>query len=143
MSQVGQMEHPLGSNWGYPVKKYLASVHDNKPDPWCAAFVHFCLDSAGYKTNINASASSAYNPKNLIYFKGKEYRTIQPGDVFTLYYASLGRIGHTGFVDEKVNESIYVTVEGNSNNGGSREGIGVFKRKRSLHSFYAISRWTN
>ena len=143
LSQVGQMEHPLGSNWGYPVKKYLASVHDYQPDPWCAAFVHFCLDSAGYKTNITAAASSGDNLKHRVYFKTKLYEPIQYGDVFTIFFPSMGRIGHTGFVDQKVNDGIYSTVEGNTNNNGSREGIGVFKRKRSLHTLYSVSRWTN
>jgi hypothetical protein len=26
-----------------------------------------------------------------------------------------------------------VTIEGNTNNGGSREGVGVFRRSRRLH----------
>jgi len=64
-----------------------------------------------------------------------------PGDVFTIYYASLRRIGHTGFVNRKINNSIVETVEGNSNADGSREGYMVCKRKRSVHSLYSITRW--
>jgi len=38
-----------------------------------------------------------------------------------------GGLGHTGIV-EKVNGGFLTTIEGNTNDGGSREGIGVFRR---------------
>lgn len=136
------MEKPLGSNWGYPVSKYLKSVHVTTPAPWCAAFVHFCLDSAGIKTPITAYSPSAQNLKNTIYINNKWYKEPESGDVFTIYFPSMGRIGHTGFIDRKINESVCETVEGNSNNAGSREGIGVFRRKRPVHTLHSITRWT-
>jgi hypothetical protein len=37
--------------------------------------------------------------------------------------------GHTGLV-ERVLGGRLVTIEGNTNGGGSREGIGVFRRNR-------------
>jgi hypothetical protein len=36
-------------------------------------------------------------------------------------------VGHTGFVAE-VHAGKLITIEGNTNDGGSREGIGVFER---------------
>lgn len=141
MSQIGVTEHPIGSNWGPEVSKYLFHVNTRIPSPWCAAFVRFCFDSAGIKTNISAYSPTALNKNNLIYFKIRLNKAIEPGDVFTIYFPSMGRIGHTGFVDRMVNSSIVETVEGNSNNLGGREGFGVFKRRRPLHSLYAISRF--
>jgi hypothetical protein len=38
-SEVGNLEIPLGSNWGKHVKKYLNSVDINFPASWCMAFV--------------------------------------------------------------------------------------------------------
>ena len=35
--------------------------------------------------------------------------------------------GHTGLV-EKISGSLLTTIEGNTNDNGSREGIGVFRR---------------
>lgn len=140
-SQIGQVEKPLGSNWGQPVQTYLAHTHVGVPAAWCAAFVRYCLDSAGILSSINAYAPSAHNKNNIVYLRGKWYKPMEPDDVFTVYFPAMGRIAHTGFAHRKINSAICETVEGNSNNNGSREGVGVFKRKRSFHSLYSISRW--
>lgn len=141
ISQIGRMENPLGSNWGHPVEEYLRSVNTNIPAPWCAAFVHWCLDSAGIKNTITAYSPSAQNKKNLVYYQSHQLKEVQPGDVFTIYFVSMKRIGHTGFIGRQISSSIVETIEGNSNDGGSREGVGVYKRKRPLHTLYSISRW--
>ncbi|MBK6507204.1 MAG: CHAP domain-containing protein [Ignavibacteria bacterium] len=44
-------------------------------------------------------------------------------------FSSGGGFGHTGLV-ESVNGGFLETIEGNTNEGGSREGIGVFRRNR-------------
>jgi hypothetical protein len=140
-SQLGVQEQPLGSNWGPQVKGYLASVKVYSPAPWCAAYVHWCLDSAGHKNTITAYSPSAQNKANLVYYNSQILQEIKAGDVFTVYFIAMGRIGHTGFVGRRINQTVIETNEGNSNPGGSREGYGVFKRKRSIHSLYSISRW--
>lgn len=65
----------------------------------------------------------------------------QSGDVFTIWNIKLKRIAHTGFFHRQINSTIYETVEGNTNDGGSREGDGVYKRRRSIHSTHSITRW--
>lgn len=90
---------------------------------------------------MNGMALSCENKKNMVFQKSKHLKEAKPGDVFTLYYAKLGRIGHTGFYDRPVNSSVFETVEGNTNMAGSREGDGVYRKKRSYHSTYSISRW--
>lgn len=140
VSQIGKQEQPKGSNWGNDVARYLKHVNYKVPAPWCAAFVRFCLDSAGIKSTVNASSGSAYNKNNIVYKQAKFYKEPLPGDVFVIYYASLGRIGHTGFV-YRAKGNIAETIEGNSNDDGSREGYAVVKRKRSFHTLWAVSRW--
>ena len=94
----------------------------------------------------------------------------QIGDLFGIWYANLGRIAHVGFVDcpdpstqnraqqhekppnattPRINiippshSGAYITtVEGNTNDNGSREGIGVFRKYRPLKSIKYIARWT-
>ena len=93
----------------------------------------------------------------------------QIGDLFGIWYANLGRIAHVGFIDTPNGTSKYevesderknnrvsqsyleprtsqtdmlVTVEGNTNDNGSREGIGVFRKYRPLKSIKYIARWT-
>ena len=44
-----------------------------------------------------------------------------------------GGTGHTGIV-ESVSGGFINTIEGNTNESGSRNGIGVFKRQRKINS---------
>jgi hypothetical protein len=50
---------------------------------------------------------------------------VRPGQIFVMDFGS--GVGHTGLVRE-VRAGKLVTIEGNTNTGGSREGIGVFER---------------
>jgi ABC-type sulfate transport system substrate-binding protein len=52
---------------------------------------------------------------------------VVPGMVF--FIDTGGTTGHTGFVADVIGGTL-VTIEGNTNNGGGREGIGVFQRSR-------------
>lgn len=140
-SQVGVRE-ATGKNDGKQVEAYLKSVKLGKGYAWCAAFIRWCFDHCGIKTNINAMALSTHRPAHLVYFKGKKIREPIASDVGTLYYPKLGRIGHTFFFDKEINSKICRTVEGNTNAAGSREGDGVYVKYRSYKAIYSISRWT-
>lgn len=132
-----------GKNDGPEVKYFLSTVGLPEGYAWCAAFVKACLLEAGVETAkvINGMALSCENKKNMVYKGSKFIKDPQPEDVFTLWYEKLGRIGHTGFFDKEVNSSIYETVEGNTNEAGSREGDGVYKKRRSYKATHSISRW--
>ncbi|MDH7463984.1 CHAP domain-containing protein [Chitinophagaceae bacterium 26-R-25] len=121
---------------------YLRSVGLRKGYAWCAAFVHWCMLESGVPNKINGAAASAHNSKNLVWFKNKQLQEPVSGDVFTLWFSSMNRIAHTGFFHRKINNSIYESVEGNTNEAGSREGDGVYKKYRSFRATYSISRWT-
>lgn len=139
-SQIGVREK-TGNNDGAAVEKYLKATGLGKGNPWCAAFEKWCFDQAKVKTTITAWSPSAHNSKNLLMFRDKLTTEPRAGDVVCFYYANLGRIGHTGFYDQRINESVYESVEGNTNGSGSREGDGVYRKKRSYKSTYSISRW--
>lgn len=132
-----------GNNDGPEVEMFLKSVGLGKGYPWCAAYVKYCMLEAGIKSAevMNGMALSTVNKKNMVYSAGKKIKDPLPGDVFTLYYPSLKRIGHTGFFDKSVNSTVFETVEGNTNAQNSREGDGVYRRKRSYNATYNISRW--
>lgn len=139
-SQIGVRE-ATGRNDGKEVEKYLRSVGLGKGYAWCAAFVKWCFDHAGVKTTINAYSPTAQSNR-LLWFKGKLLAEPAPGDVFCLYFPSMKRIGHTGFYDGRLNSSLFRTVEGNTNDAGSREGDGVYRKYRSFKATYSISRWS-
>lgn len=136
-----------GNNDGKDVEKYLKSVGQTKGASWCSAFVHWVLEQCGIVTTITAWSPSALNKSNLVWFDEKWYKQPKPGDVFVLYSVSKKRIAHTGFFHRKISDVTYETVEGNAADPASGKdsynGVGVFKRKRSFHATYGISRWTD
>ena len=140
MSQVGVRE-ATGNNDGPEVEKYLASTGLGKGHPWCAAFVRWCLDSANIKSSVTAWSPTAENKKHILYSARNLKEEPVAGDVVTFYYANLGRIGHTGFYHRRISNTVYESVEGNTDSGGSREGQGVYRKYRSFNSTYSISRW--
>ena len=64
------------------------------------------------------------------------------GDVFGLYFPEKKRIAHVGFID-KWDGTWLVSVEGNTNASGSREGDGVYRKRRLTRSIYKVARYVN
>lgn len=139
LSQVGVREK-TGHNDGREVEQYLHSVGLGKGYAWCSAFVKWCLDSAGINNRITAWAPTACNPDDVVWNGKRFVKQPQEGDIFCLYYPRLKRVGHTGFFHKQINSSVYESVEGNTNAQGSREGDGVYRKKRSFNATYSITR---
>ncbi len=139
ISQLGVMEVPHASNRGPEVDQYLASAGLPPGLFWCAAFVHWCFDKAAIeigKTNPLVKTGHVMTHWNKT--TGKKIITVEaidkpslikPGHIFILNTG--GSNGHTGIV-EKVEGGFIHTIEGNSNNQGSRNGIGVFRLQRKV-----------
>ncbi|MFD2908154.1 CHAP domain-containing protein [Flavobacterium ardleyense] len=141
-SQIGVLEQPLGSNAGPEVEKYLASVRSSKGNPWCMAFVYYCFQEASKTlktTNPLIRTGGCLSQWNRTIAKKITASTAQsnpsfviPGSIFIIDHGS--GLGHTGIVKE-VNNGYITTIEGNTNNKKSREGIGVFLlQSRKLNS---------
>ena len=148
LKEVGVREK-TGNNDGKDVEKYLKSVGLGKSYSYCAAFVHWVLESCGIPTSITAWSPTAENRNNLIYSKSKWNKTPKSGDVFTLYSSKMKRINHTGFL-HRYNDGIVTTVEANTSSNGAISGSildvngdGVYMKKRSIHTIHSISRWTD
>ena len=124
-TQLGQQEKPLGSNWGVPVRDYLASVGITFPASWCMAFVYWCFKQIEDAPPLikTGGVLRAWNEAD------KKYRVTdpQPGDIFIMDFGK--GLGHTGIV-EKTDQTFIYTIEGNSNDSGSREGIEVTRKQR-------------
>lgn len=141
-AEVGTRESG-GPNRGPRVDEYLRAVG---LDPtrgsyaWCASFVYYCFKSAsvtlsarnpcvrtaGCMAHWQRAPERARLPSSEI---SDPATTIRPGAIFIVDHGK-GR-GHTGLVERVTASSIH-TIEGNTNEGGSREGDGVYRRVRPL-----------
>jgi len=142
VSQIGVMEDPLGSNRGPEVDRYLRAVGldpEGGSFAWCVAFTHFCYQAAAQQLGVanphirTAGVLAHWNAagtKAGVLRVTKSSATADPGRVRpgALFIIDLGAgLGHSGMVIE-TGDGRLVTVEGNTNDNGSRNGIGVFRR---------------
>jgi hypothetical protein len=141
--QLGVRE-ATGRNDGPEVEAYLASVGFKAGAPWCAAFVHWVLLQC-QASRVRSAWSPSWFPNSRVIMdrsKGKLEESPVAGDVFGIWFASKKRIAHVGFVSEwQADKDYCVTVEGNTNEAGSREGDGVYKKRRLKRQIYKVSRW--
>ena len=115
---------------------------------WCATFVSWCAEQAGVPTSIlrrstaaghsagyfnlyfySGSSTLADSGDNNYHFLGYNY-TPKKGDLFYTRGWT-----HVGLV-VGVSGSYVYTVEGNTNDGGSADGLGVFRRTRRIADLY-------
>ena len=140
ITQIGQQESPRGSNWGHPVQDYLAAVGIHFPASWCMAFVYWCYDKAGVKVSFGDTLKNPLLQTGGVLKQWNDIERIMPvvkrkfsdplpGDIFIM---DLGHgLGHCGFVED-IEGDILHTIEGNTNDTGSREGFEVCRKKRQI-----------
>ena len=142
-TQIGVREQPPGSNRGPEVDEYVRSVGLSPTGafPWCAAFIYWVYEQAtkelGLSNPVPKTAgvlrlwNKAQGMATVIEANTAQPNLIEPGMVFCMDFGN-GK-GHTGLVARVEGDQV-LTIEGNTNLGGSREGIGVFSRRRALHA---------
>ena len=137
-SEIGVRE-ASGRNDGARVETFLRYVKLGKGNPWCAAFVCWSLNQVKIK-NPRSGWSPALFPVGSVIYQpsARKKQPPQSGDVFGIWFASKKRIAHVGFVDSW-GTNYCTTVEGNTNEAGSREGDGVYRKKRLIRQIYAVS----
>ena len=131
ISQVGQKENPLGSNWGHPVEEYIASVGLNEPVSWCMCFMYWCFGQASKGlsiTNPMTKTAGVVHAWQVAYPEHKITADPQAGDIFIMDFG--GGHGHTGIVESVDPDGTLHTVEGNTDLTGSPNGDGVYRRVR-------------
>jgi hypothetical protein len=120
---------PKGSNRGPQVNAYLAAVGLNPGYSWCMALLYWCMNE-GCKAlgvpNMMAKTGGVLDQWNKRKAKFG-VNSPRPGDIFIMDFGE--GLGHTGIV-ERVDDLLIYTIEGNSNDEGSREGYEVCRRTR-------------
>lgn len=140
--EIGTME-VNGSNCGPRVDQYKAAtwLDPSKGWPWCAAFICWLFREAmeaggGCYTFLRPRTAGAYDFRNWslkqdgsTQTRDNPGRDIKPGDVVAYNFSHIG-IAVTA-PDENGD---FFAVEGNTDDGGSREGGAVLRRSRNVRT---------
>jgi hypothetical protein len=148
VSLLGVREKPPGSNRGPEVDEFLRSVGldpERGSYPWCAAFVYYCfhraaqalertnplIKTAGVLDHWRRAASEAGAARLMQRTALADPALVKPGMIFVMDFGK--GLGHTGLVELVDAAKLRLTViEGNTNDGGSREGVAVLRRQRNI-----------
>jgi len=99
--------------------------------PWCAMFVSWVAAQAGASKII---PKHAYTPAGAQWFKdrGQWHSSPRAGDIvyFDCPGDGVNRISHVSIVEAVQKDGSIITIEGNTNSAGSREGNGVWRKVR-------------
>lgn len=140
-----------GQNDGPMVAYILSRVDMPEGLAWCGALVYTAFELAGVQLP-GEPRSYAWSPTwtaSRVIWRASDTRTRTqseaqpgPGDVFSIWFSRLGRVGHVGIVrDWQGDDRFLLTIEGNTNPGGSRDGDGVYASRRLKSQLHAVSRW--
>ncbi|WP_316831927.1 peptidoglycan-binding protein [Pedobacter aquatilis] len=122
-----------GHNDGSAVEAYLHYVKLEKGAPWCAAFVSWVFGQAGYSQPLTGWSPALF-PAN------KRCTNAAPAMVFGIWFPELKRIAHCGFIEKRQGNWL-ITIEGNTNVAGSREGDGVYRKYRHIRTVRYFASW--
>ena len=141
-AEIGVREK-TGQNDGERIAEYLASTGLAPGYAWCAAFVNWTLAKCGLSRAASAWSPAWFPAKRVILQRGKFVKSDPAsGDVFGIYYPSKKRIAHVGFIEAWPETGTgCTTVEGNTNQAGSREGDGVYRKFRHKAQVYMVANW--
>lgn len=149
-----------GNNRGPMIERFLEKVGHKEGQPWCAAFVYY----VGYWSHCEPTSERSAWPLPATascYMLGQFARKKQilvkepmPGDVFLVYNPLLMRFAHTGIVVQvsrrelRASGSVWyecITIEGNTNEEGSRDGDAVARKPRRFYPEAGdrFIRWVN
>lgn len=141
-AEVG-VEEVNGTNCGPRVNQYKAATNlpPEESWPWCAAFVCWCFREAMKATGIKETqtfrrptTAGAWDFLNWSLAQDNSVRTkrnpgadIQPGDITVYTFSHIGIAASMTDAD-----GFFQGWEGNTDAQGSREGGGVFKKRRHI-----------
>ena len=130
-----------GQNRGPWVRLYMQG-HEGVAFPWCAGFVTFLLEQASQTLERRMPIEGSFSCDSLAaqakaagrFLRESEASAgrLPPGALFLVRRTNTDWT-HTGMVTEAL-DGIFDTIEGNTNDEGSREGFEVCARSRSYKS---------
>jgi hypothetical protein len=142
-----RVREATGKNDGFWVSAFLKAAGLVGRYPWCAAYAYYCLREAGWEAKGPKHPASTYFWWEWARDSGRLIKpnsnaalleTIKRGDLF-VWNGKGG--GHIGFVLRVLPDGSFLTLEGNTNKAGSREGDGVYDRVRHIKTLRKYPRW--
>lgn len=135
-SQVGYHEGTDASGSWDNIQKYSEQVPAltwSNGQPWCATFVSWVALQAGAGELFPITASC---PDGVSWFQQHQRWSEYPAVGAQVFYGDGGG-AHTGIVEHYDDLNIY-TIEGNTNDNGSPEGDGVYRKVRTRRSAWVF-----
>lgn len=144
LAQKAFEQQIFGQNNSGPWVRSYMDGHEGEPWFWCAGFVQAIIDQATsqFNKNFKVLMPLTYSCDTLAltakqkkcFIKNADIKTnpnlVKPGDIFLVQKSTNDWI-HTGIVTAVQND-IFETIEGNTNNDGSNNGNGVYARTRNF-----------
>lgn len=133
-AEVGYREGRSNGRWNNKQKYSPAvpSLEWSQHQAWCATFVSWCAMKAGISELFPRTASTDTGAR---WFKQRKRWSEYPAIGAQVFYGHNGDMNHTGIVYDYDDTYVY-TIEGNTNSSGSREGDGVYLKKRRRRDSY-------
>jgi|GEM_PF-905908 len=114
--------------------------------PYCASFNAWCYAAADAPPGWPRSAWSPDWVKAPGWTAASGGETPQPADAFGIWFASRGRVAHTGLIEKWEGVSA-VTIEGNTSPSAEfgaasdRDGDGVWRKRRLARQIHSVRNW--
>jgi hypothetical protein len=135
-----------GNNRGAWVQAFQHAAKIAPGDPWCMAFVNACAEiaaaSLGLVSPLERMPLQGYVANLVTKFPAVPLAVALPGDLLAVWSAGLNRHAHVALIEAIRTDGTLETIEGNSNDEGSREGYEVCRRTRKVGERDVIVRWT-
>jgi hypothetical protein len=134
VSQVSYHEGKTGThnNNDQKYSDQLPNFKWSDKQPWCCTFAHWCYWQVGVE--VPTGARSASCATSVAAYKKAGRFTEYPCLGAQVFYGKNGGT-HTGIVISYDDTYVY-TVEGNTNDDGSAEGDGVYRKRRIRRDDY-------
>lgn len=147
LGELGRGVREQGRNWSPRIEEYLRLAGIAVPAAWCAAFVYWCVHQAAEGMGF-ANPLAAVHRKALVFdywTAAEQMGWIVPaheadaGDLVLFDFPGGNPFDHVGFVVQPPGDaSDVVSLDGNTNDEGAREGYEVAVRTRSIERWGAV-----
>lgn len=138
---IGQYEKPGNSGFIDPLfQQRMEEVGWKEGDAWCAYFTELVWKEAYGNQAMIKELDKLFNGSVIQTFKnfqldGRWSIAVKPSvGSLVIWRHGLTDLGHMGIVLKVVDDDIFQTIEGNSNDDGAREGVKVVLKSRRLNA---------